>query len=246
LGGNNDVGDGNGNNGEDDYYKILGVIHQADSKEIKTAYRLMAKKYHPDRNSAVSDNVMKKINIAFEVLSDPEKRKQYDLLRFGGVSKPEGTVDDASYAGYSTGNIYGPNSDDSYYHEKTVSSQYNYAVDNNNSSDIGSMDGNESENNSKHQKTDAPLPPTTDLGYVHLPKGRYQIIVEPSLCMAFCSCETLAPKVFVVEKNKRINPKAIVISETGEDFETILDAAQTCPTKAIIIIDRYSGERIYP
>ena len=63
---------------------------------------------------------------------------------------------------------------------------------------------------------------------------------------AFGSCETLAPKVFVVEKNKRINPKAIVKSETGANIETILDAAKTCPTKAIIIIDRYSGKRIYP
>ncbi len=245
MGGNNDVGDGNGNNGEDDYYKILGVLHQADSKEIKTAYRLMAKKYHPDRNSTVSDNVMKKINIAFEVLSDPEKRKQYDLLRFNRVSKPEGAVDDVSNAGYSTVNISGHNSSGAKYHEKMVSPQYNYAVDNNNYSDVGNMDGNGSENYFKHQKTDTHSP-TTDLGNIQLPKGRYQIIVEPSLCMAFCSCETLAPKVFVVEKNKRINPKAIVVSETGEDFETILDAAQTCPTKAIIIIDRYSGERIYP
>ena len=75
---------------------------------------------------------------------------------------------------------------------------------------------------------------------------RYQIIVEPSLCLAFGSCETLAPKVFVVEKNKMINPKAIVKSENGADFETILDAAKTCPTKAIIITDRFSGERIFP
>ncbi|MDQ4074233.1 MAG: DnaJ domain-containing protein [Thermoproteota archaeon] len=245
MGGSNDVGDGNGNNGEDDYYKILGVLHQADSKEIKNAYRLMAKKYHPDRNSTVSDNVMKKINIAFEVLSDPEKRKQYDLLRFGTVSKPEGAVDDASYAGYPTGNISGHDSSGAKYTEKTLSPQYDYAIDNNNYSDNGNIYGNESENYYKHQKTGTPSS-TTNLGYIHLPKGRYQIIVEPSLCMAFCSCETLAPKVFVVEKDKRINPKAIVISETGEDFETILDAAQTCPTKAIIIIDRYSGERIYP
>jgi len=37
-----------------------------------------------------------------------------------------------------------------------------------------------------------------------------------------------------------------VKSETGDDFETILDAARTCPTKAIIIRDRYTGEQIYP
>jgi molecular chaperone DnaJ len=64
--------------------------------------------------------------------------------------------------------------------------------------------------------------------------------------MAFGSCETLAPKVFVVEKDKIFNPKAKVISEAGEDFDTILAAAQTCPTKAILIIDRNTGEYIYP
>ena len=79
-----------------------------------------------------------------------------------------------------------------------------------------------------------------------IPKGRFQISVEPSLCLAFGSCETLAPKVFVLEKNKRINPKVKIESETGANFESILAAAQTCPTKAIKIIDRYTGEQIYP
>jgi molecular chaperone DnaJ len=49
-----------------------------------------------------------------------------------------------------------------------------------------------------------------------------------------------------VETNKIINPKAVVVSETGDKFESILDAAKTCPTKAIIIIDRYTGKQIFP
>ena len=64
--------------------------------------------------------------------------------------------------------------------------------------------------------------------------------------MAFGSCEILAPHVFIVERNKMINPKAVVISESGDDFENILDAAQTCPTKAIKIIDRLTGRQIFP
>jgi len=52
--------------------------------------------------------------------------------------------------------------------------------------------------------------------------------------------------VFVLEKNKRINPKVKIESETGANFESILAAAQTCPTKAIKIVDRYTGEQIYP
>ncbi len=64
--------------------------------------------------------------------------------------------------------------------------------------------------------------------------------------MAFGSCETLAPRIFIIEKDKLVNPKAIVQSETGEDFNTILAAAETCLTKAIKIIDRNTGEQIYP
>ncbi|MDP8907468.1 MAG: DnaJ domain-containing protein, partial [Thermoproteota archaeon] len=61
-----------------DYYKTLGILKQASNIEVKIAYRRLARKYHPDRNSDVSDDVMKNINIAFEVLSDPDKRKEYD------------------------------------------------------------------------------------------------------------------------------------------------------------------------
>ncbi|MGI0042628.1 MAG: ferredoxin [Nitrososphaeraceae archaeon] len=60
------------------------------------------------------------------------------------------------------------------------------------------------------------------------------------------SCEVLAPKVFVLEKNKIINPKVRIESEDGASFEDILSAAETCPTKAIRIIDRHSGEQVYP
>jgi ferredoxin len=87
---------------------------------------------------------------------------------------------------------------------------------------------------------------TQSIDLLDIPKARFHLTVDPSLCMAFGSCETLAPKVFVVEKNKIVNPKAIVKSETGADFDMILAAAQTCPTKAIRIIDRYTGEQIFP
>jgi molecular chaperone DnaJ len=53
----------------------------------------------------------------------------------------------------------------------------------------------------------------------------------------------------LVEKDIMFNPKAKVISETAEreeDFDAILAAAETCPTKAIIIIDRNTGQQIYP
>lgn len=77
-------------------------------------------------------------------------------------------------------------------------------------------------------------------------KNSFRVILEPSLCIACGSCETLAPKVFVLEKDKMINPKATVSSENVAALDEVSAAAETCPTKAIKIINRYSGEQIYP
>jgi len=65
-----------------DYYSILGIDRKADAKEIKKAYRKLARKYHPDVNPPNSDAAVKfqDINEANEVLSDPAKRQQYDRL----------------------------------------------------------------------------------------------------------------------------------------------------------------------
>ena len=147
------------------YYVVLGVSEKASYKQIKYAYRRLARKYHPDRNNSVyAEEMIKKINTAFEVLSDETKRAQYDKMEFDSSRE----------------------------------------------------------------------------------RGRFHIIVEPSLCMAFDSCEVLAPKVFVVEKNKMVNPKAKVECETCADYESIHAAAATCPTKAIRIVDRYTGDQLYP
>lgn len=65
-----------------DYYKILGVDKKATEKEIRQAYRKLARKYHPDVNPGdkSAEEKFKEINEANEVLSDPEKRKKYDEL----------------------------------------------------------------------------------------------------------------------------------------------------------------------
>jgi DnaJ-class molecular chaperone len=205
------------------YYAILGVSQYAKYREIKAAYRRLALKYHPDRNSSpVSENSIKIINAAFEVLSDKDKRRQYDEKLANSIildRKKEGTKSHTTSSHVSSSTAYSD-------------SDYNNSHDNYDNTCL--RKGKRDEGGSSVRKM---------FGNA---KGRYHITIEPSLCMAFGSCETLAPNVFEVDKYKILNPKATVKSETGNDFESILDAAETCPTKAIMIRDRYTGRQIYP
>ncbi len=67
------------------YYKILEVREHATGVEIKRAYRSLAKKYHPDKSSAVhAAQLFAEINEAYEVLSDPDQKQSYDQRRMGG------------------------------------------------------------------------------------------------------------------------------------------------------------------
>ena len=98
---------------EKDYYKVLGVPDKATDKEITSAYRKLAKKYHPDASPGSEDR-FKEVSTAYDVLGDPAKRREYDEIRrygpvgggFPGGGRAGGGFNGGS-AGYDLGDLLG-------------------------------------------------------------------------------------------------------------------------------------------
>ena len=98
-----------------DYYEVLGVSKGADDASIKKAYRSLAKKYHPDMNpgDAEAEKKFKEINEAYAVLSDPQKKAQYD--QYGHAAFEQGGMGGGGFGGFGDfgdigdifGNIFG-------------------------------------------------------------------------------------------------------------------------------------------
>jgi curved DNA-binding protein len=89
-----------------DYYKILGIQKSASPQEIKKAYRKLALKYHPDHNKGdkEAESRFKEISEAYAVLSDPEKKKQYDM--FGAEGFQSRFTQEDIFRGFDFGSIF--------------------------------------------------------------------------------------------------------------------------------------------
>lgn len=88
-----------------DPYKILGVDRKASQDDIKKAYRKLARRYHPDTNQgdAQAEERFKEVQAAYDLLGDPEKRKQYDrggVFGMGGGNGPSGGFTAADFGGF--------------------------------------------------------------------------------------------------------------------------------------------------
>ena len=91
---------------KNDYYDVLGVSRDSDSATIKSSYRRLAMKYHPDKNQGdlEAETKFKEISEAYEVLSNPEKKEAYDTYGHDAFSQTGGGFSE----GFGGGNFLGP------------------------------------------------------------------------------------------------------------------------------------------
>ena len=210
--------------------RILNVDQNSSQDEIKTSYRKMALEVHPDRNNQ-DDSEFKKITEAYNFLKENKSHgKEAQFSDYTSSSKSNfkkktqwGAPDDQKIPeqdwGKYTRVVEQEDPDFWKEYEKQFWKDYNARV---------------SANKEKEEQEEAKK------------QSDFFINVDESLCIACCSCEVIAPDVFEINKKSMLNPKSSVINQNGARINKIMDAAQTCPTKAINIENTKTREKIYP
>src|SRR6202142_1764406 len=100
---------------QNDYYKTLGVERSADAEEIRKAYRKLARKHHPDLNPGdkTAEDRFKKVQEAYDVLSDPKKKQMYDQVGYysengvpGGGAPGGGSGPNMGFGGFDFSDVF--------------------------------------------------------------------------------------------------------------------------------------------
>ncbi len=242
--------------------RTLNVSKDSTQDEIRAAYRRMALELHPDRNSG-DGSEFKRITEAYNHLKGDSRTpaaKTYDGA---------GEYGDAAMNGGrgGSGNGAGPGSQYRHRGEPGGAGERNRAQ-----WGAGPQDGTIPEQDwskfTKHVEDEDPdfwkeyerkfwedYNAKVDAGGRN---GEYEKASEPnrqpnlsvdvdeSLCIGCCSCEIIAPDVFEINKQSMMNPKSSVINPRGAGINKIMNAAETCPTKAIRVENVDTHERLFP
>ena len=212
----------------------LNVNQKSSQEEIKTSYRKMALELHPDKNKEENDDgEFKKITEAYNFLKKNEKddtiyeQKKQNSGNQGVKPKPQwgapndGRIPEQDWGKYTREFEEG---DPTFWkeYEKKFWEDYNARV---------RSDGKNGEYEKAREPSKQP-----DLS----------VSVDKSLCIGCCSCEIIAPGVFEINKQSQTNPKSNVINQKGAGVNKIMNAAETCPTKAIKVENIRTKEKLFP
>jgi DnaJ-class molecular chaperone len=218
-------------------YQTLGLKEGASIKEIKSAYRKLALQFHPDKNTLDLESTKFKMIIeAYQILrtnykstigtnssekghsTDTKENSNFNPRHYSWGARKTDRTPREDWTRYTK---YAENEYQDFWahYEKTFWEYYEK---------MGPQTRYENETIQAEKEI------------------AVTVNVDPGRCIACCSCETIAPTVFKVEKNVKVNPKSKVINEQGANSEKILDAAQTCPTKAISVSEKESCRQLYP
>lgn len=217
--------------------RVLNVDSSSSQEQIKAAYRKMALEVHPDKIQENSkDEEFKKITEAYNHLKKNYNQRDDAVQREPSQDKKETDFKKRPQWGAPQNEEDIPQQDWSKYtrefeegdpsvwreYEKRFWEEYNARA---------RADGR----NGEYQKAQEPKV-QPDL-FVN---------VDKSLCIGCCSCEIIAPGVFEIDKSAKSNPKSSVIDQKGEGVNKIMNAAETCPTKAIKVENLITKEKLFP
>jgi len=218
--------------------RALNVKQDSSQVEIKSAYRKLALELHPDRNKDKKEDIQfKKITEAYNFLKKNHTQKSYSVHQEYTESKSntnanfkrkpqwgapgEQKIPEQDWGKYTREFEEGdPNFWKEY--EQKFWNEYNARI---------RPDGKNGEYDKAREPKKQP---------------NLFVDVDESLCIGCCSCETIAPGVFEINKQSKSNPKSSVINQKGAGINKIMNAAETCPTKAISVDNSDTKERLYP
>lgn len=220
--------------------KTLNVDSGSSFEEIKDAYRKLALEYHPDKNTDEKEGrEFKRVTEAYNVLKKNHKENisnSESTLKYTNKEtnkkthykrKPEwGAPSDSETPeqDWSKFTREFEEGDPDFWkeYERKFWEEYNARV---------RPDG-------KHGEYEKAREPEIQPDLF--------VDVDKSLCIGCCSCEIIAPDVFQINKNSKSNPKSSVINPKGAGVNQIMNAAETCPTKAISVENTDTKEKLYP